>query len=386
MSLAKGAGARRALLVISRDHISHLEEALAIAESASYEVVDIVRRPKPGRRLSDEAVKNISARAQELGVDAIIYYGNLEPSSMYKLERASKVKVLDRVLIILEIFALHAGSKEAKLQIEMARLKHELPLVREYIRRAKLGEQVDFLGPGRYAFESYEKYMISRIARIRRELDELRRRVRTQELARRDSGFILASIVGYASAGKTSIFNAITGERQPTGPEYFTTLFAKHKLVDYRGAKIMLIDTVGFVRDVPAEIIESFYSTLQEAALADVLIFVIDSSEDSDTIKEKLQAGISVLSKLNAINKPIILALNKVDLVPEVELGAKESTVSKLAALAGLRAQVVRVSALKGLNLDLLLEKVASSVGRPGEPTEAVRQGVRAKAGTQAGA
>lgn len=386
MNDVEASNKRKAVLVISREYLDHLEEALAIAESANYEVVDIIKRSRPGRRLSDEAARRISERAHRANAEVIIYYGNLEPSSLYKLEKESKLKVLDRVLIILEIFALHAGSKESKLQIEMARLKHELPLIREYIRRAKVGEQVDFLGPGRYAFEAYEKHVITRIARIRRELDELRRRVKTQEQARKDSGVVLASIVGYASAGKTSIFNAITGERQPTGPEYFTTLFAKHKMVNFNNTKIMLIDTVGFVRDVPAEIIESFYSTLQEASLADVLIFVVDSSEDVSAIREKVAAGVSLLSKLNAINKPIILAMNKIDLVARDDLNKKESLVRELLSHMGIKADLVEVSAVKKLNLEALLEKVSESARGAGGPSETLRQGVRAEARPQADA
>ncbi|MGC9209739.1 MAG: GTPase HflX [Acidilobus sp.] len=377
-------GLRRALLVIAKEYEAHEQEALAIAESAGYEVVKVLKRSKKGRRLSDYMVRRIAEEAGRLNADVIIYYGNLEPSSIYRLEKESRKRVLDRVMVILEIFALHAGSREAKLQIEMAKLKHELPLVREYVRRAKLGEQVDFLGPGRYAFEAYERHITSRIARIRRELEELRRNVALQEAARKEMGMVLVGIVGYASAGKTSLFNALTGESQRVGPEYFTTLHPKHKSVDYDGLKVTFVDTVGFVMDVPPEIIESFYSTLQEAALSDLLIFVVDSSEPLDTVRSKVLSGVQLLGKLNALGKPMIFALNKIDLVSSDVVSKVEGLVRSLASGASDSISVVPVSAKYRINLDALSSEVLRLV-RLRVLGEALREGLRAQAGTQAG-
>lgn len=364
--------------------MSHEREALAIAESAGYEVVKVVRRSKEGRRLSDYMARKISEEAERSGASVIIYYGNLEPSSIYRLEKESRRRVLDRVMIILEIFALHAGSKEAKLQIEMARLRHELPLVREYITRAKMGEQVDFLGPGRYAFEAYERHITSRIARIRRELEELRRQVAVRDLVRKESGMALVGIVGYASAGKTSLFNVLTGESQKVGPEYFTTLHPKHKAVTYDGVKVMWVDTVGFVMDVPPEIVESFYSTLQEAALSDVLVFVVDASEPLDVVRNKVLSGVELLGKLNALSKPVVFALNKIDLVPQDAVEKIASVIKSVSPFFSESSSIVPVSAKYGTNVDRLVSEVLGVVRSRvlGQP---IREGVRVKAGAQAG-
>ncbi len=375
---------RRALLVIAKEYLEHESEALAIAESAGYEVVKVIRRSKEGRRLSEFMARRLAREAESSGADVIIYYGNLEPSSIYRLEKESRRRVLDRVMVILEIFALHAGSREAKLQIEMARLRHELPLVREYIRRAKMGEQVDFLGPGRYAFEAYERHITSRIARIRRELDELRRSVALQDAIRKESGMALVGIVGYASAGKTSLFNALTGESQKVGPEYFTTLHTKHKAVNYDGLKVMWVDTVGFVMDVPPEIIESFYSTLQEAALSDALVFVVDSSEPPDFVRAKLLSGIELLGKLNALGKPVVFALNKIDLVHPEAVEMVSGLVRSLAPLMSDSSPIVPVSAKYGTNLEELVSEVLRVV-RPRVAGQALREGLRPQAGAQAG-
>ncbi|MGC9071367.1 MAG: GTPase HflX [Acidilobus sp.] len=375
---------RRALLVIAKEYDSHEQEVLAIAESAGYSIINVIRRAREGRRLSELMAKRIAEEANRSQADVIIYYGNLEPSSIYRLEKESRRRVLDRVMVILEIFALHAGSKEAKLQIEMARLRHELPLVREYIRRAKLGEQVDFLGPGRYAFEAYERYVTSRIARIRRELEGLRRSIALQEVARKEMGMVLVGIVGYASAGKTSLFNSLTGESQRVGPEYFTTLHTKHKAMEYDGVKVTFVDTVGFVMDVPPEIVESFYSTLQEAALSDILVFVVDSSEPLDIIRAKVLSGIELLGKLNALGKPVIFALNKIDLVGPEVIKSVEDLIGSLASIMSDLSSVVPVSAKYRVNLDLLVSEVSRFV-RLRVAGEALRKGVRAQARAQAG-
>ncbi len=344
----------------------------------------MVRRSKEGRRLSEYMAERISREAEKAGADVIIYYGTLEPSSIYRLERGSRRRVLDRVMVILEIFALHAGSKEAKLQIEMARLRHELPLVREYVTRAKMGEQVDFLGPGRYAFEAYERHITSRIARIRRELEELRRDVAVRDSVRKESGMALVGIVGYASAGKTSLFNVLTGESQRVGPEYFTTLHPKHKAVSYDGVKVMWVDTVGFVMDVPPEIVESFYSTLQEATLSDVLVFVVDASEPLDVVRDKVLSGVELLGKLNALGKPVVFALNKVDLVPQDTVEEVASVARSMASLFPDSSSIIPVSAKYGMNVDKLVSEVLGVV-RSRVLGQALREGVRAKAGAQAG-
>ena len=375
----RSGGGRRALLVLASEFRGHLKEALAIAQSANYDVAKVMIRSKPGRRLSDYACKKIAEEAAKVGAETIIYYGYLEPSSIYKLEKESRLRVIDRVMVILEIFALHAGSREAKLQIEMAELLHMLPILREYVRRAKMGEQVDFLGPGQYAYESYVKHVTSRIAKIRRELEELRKRVVVQNVARKERGFAIVAIAGYASAGKTSLFNALTNESKPVGPEYFTTLSAKHKAVEIGGQKIMFVDTVGFVRDVPPEIVESFYSTLQEIASADAVIFVIDSSEAVDEVREKVKAGLETLGKLNALGKPIVFALNKVDIVDGDHLSAVASVVKEVAGPALREVRYVPISALKRINLDLLLQEVLGVARESRLASVAVQEGLRAE-------
>ena len=171
--------------------------------------------------------------------------------------------------------------------------------------------------------------------------------------------------MGYASAGKTSLFNALTGENRPVGPEYFTTLQPKHKGVTVDGARLVFADTVGFIRNVPPEIIEAFHATLSEIRYSDAILFVIDVSEPLRDMLGKLEAGVDTLARIGALGIPMVIAANKVD-------AAGEGLAERLAALRdeALRLPgqppVVPVSARTGEGLDLLVDAVLARVKREG--------------------
>ncbi len=361
----------RAILVIPRRILDQLEEALSLSETAGYRVERIVKT-RLSRRVGKGFIEDLARTVKEAGTETVIFYGDLQPSSRFLLMKRTKARIIDRVTLILEIFAKHAGSREAKLQIEMARIRHEIPLVRELIRRSKMGEYPGFLGPGGYAIDSYYRHLTKRLAKLRRELETLRR-LRGERLRNRSrSGLRHVSIIGYASAGKTSIFNKITGESKPVGPEYFTTLHPKHKAISVDGVRLVLVDTVGFIRDVPPEVVEAFYSTLEEITLSDLAIFVVDVSEPDNYIREKLSAGFETLAKIGAGRVPLIIAANKIDLLgPRVDekLGVVKEAVSGVNA----RIQaIIPVSARSGAGLDLILAE-AARVARDGATPRAGR-------------
>ena len=318
----KSATMKYAILLIPRNTpYWEIKEAHALAETAGYSIVDTLRY----RRLSRSKILS-DAKLEELVQlvnkyieysPTIILFDDMKPREYFKIVKKTRREVIDRTLLLLEIFALHAGSKEAKLQIELAKLHHQLPLVREAIRLAKLRELPGFLGPGTYAIDAYYKHIVSRISRIKNQLENLRRRRAIERSKRSSKGIPHVSIVGYASAGKTSLFNKLTGFSKPVGEEYFTTISPKVGSTVSDGLKIAFIDTVGFITRVPPEIIEAFHSTLEEVAYSDIIIYVVDLSEPEDVMLEKLGEGISTLRRIGVVGKPLIVAANKIDLVGE---------------------------------------------------------------------
>jgi GTP-binding protein HflX len=353
----------RAYLIIPRGLEDHLEEAKVLARVAGYEVVRVWRSRytwRLGRGLIEEVARSSSVDRPS----TIIFYGDLKPSTAFQLARESRVRVIDRVTLILEIFVKHAGSREALLQIEMARIKHELPMVREWIRRSKLGELPGFLGPGGYAIDSYYRQLTSRLSRIRVELEELRRTRRARLESRRRYGMAHVAIVGYASAGKTSLFNALTGENKAVGEEYFTTLQPKHTAITVNGARVVFIDTVGFIRDVPPEIVEAFYAVLEEIRRSDAIIFVVDVSEDERVLKEKVEAGFKILSRIEALGIPVVVAANKIDAVDGANLESRLRLVETLTSRFIGQPRIVPISATRRVGLEELLAAVVEVIGR----------------------
>jgi len=368
MGLAGAAAAEsRALLLLPRGLESwEVREAYALVNSAGYSVVDTVwyRRLSRSRLLSRAKLEEVARKAESLRGDEnarIIVFDDLRPREYFRIVREARVETIDRTLLILEIFALHAGSKEAKYQIELARLKHRLPLIREAVRLAKMRELPGFLGPGGYAVDKYYKYMVSRIARIRRELERLRERRSAERAKRRSAGLPHVAIVGYASAGKTTLFNALTGAGKPVGSEYFTTISPKVKASVIAGRRIAFVDTVGFISRIPPEIIEAFHSTLEEAVRADLLLYVLDLSEPEHVVAEKLSEGLETLRRIGVVGVPMILVANKVDLVEESERArllslAEAMTESVYPSLVG----AVAVSAARGWGVEGLRCRIAT--------------------------
>ncbi len=372
----------RAFLVIPRSKKGQLEEALKLAETAGYRVVRIWKS-RYERRLGRGLIEEISLKAEEENPDAIIVYGEPQPSTLFALMKATRRRVIDRVELILEIFVRHAGSREAKLQIEMARIKHEIPLIREMIRRSKMGELPGFLGPGGYAVDAYYRHLTSRLAKLRRELEGLRHLRSIRRSKRYREGMIHVSIVGYASAGKTTLFNRLTGLSKRVGPEYFTTLQPKHYRVRLRGMDVVFIDTVGFIRDVPPTIIEAFHSTLEEISDSNAIIFVVDASKPQGEIVEELASGFEIMEQVGAVGIPTIVAANKIDLLDNESLRDKLALLEGLASPRSEVACVLPISAYRGVNIDRLSDCVIEVAGHGGA-LEALREGLRATAGPQA--
>ncbi|MFN3268632.1 MAG: GTPase HflX [Zestosphaera sp.] len=351
----------RKSILVARE--SDLSEAISLADTIRLDVIKkLVLRDnyRPDRnyflnlRLLNE-VKNLlnTLNTNKAIIDSIYIYEVLHPRQVVNLIKELKLEVRDKILMVLEIFADHAGSKEAKLQIEMAEITYQLPIVKEWIRKAKLGELPGFMGPGEYATETYYNHMKRRLVRIRKNLSELRSRRRKERELRVSKGFPHVAISGYANAGKTTLFNSLTKLSKPTGPEMFTTISPKAALALIDCSEVVFVDTVGFIRDLPPEVIEAFYATLEEISLSDLAVLVLDSSEPPRVIESKLKTSLDILSKIGYFGKPLVVTLNKTDLSNDLE--NIESLVKHYMTSNYLWSwRLVKVSALRGDGLSEL--------------------------------
>ena len=351
---------RRAFMIVPRLLERQVDEALALSETAGYEIVRIWRNRYP-RIVKKGLLEALKEAAGQGLAKTLIYYGELQPYSKFTIMKETGLNVVDRVMLILEIFALHASSREALLQIEAARIRHEIPLARELVRRSKMGEYPGFLGPGMYAADQYLRHLKRRLARIRVELDKIRESRERRLASRSRSGLLHASIVGYASAGKTSLFNALTGESKPVGPEYFTTLQPKHSRLSWPGGDgIVLADTVGFIRDVPPEIVEAFHATLAEVKYSDAIIFVVDASEPEKDMIDKTRAGVETLARIGALSVPMIIAANKIDALDDSLLESRLEALESEASSLPRAPPVIPISARTGKGLGILVAELRS--------------------------
>jgi len=357
------------ILHLGKPNDNILKETISLAETAGYYVLKVFTqaRSRPdsryylGRGKIGEVKKYINELDEDIRKNVkIIVNGRTKPNQLYNIMRELNVEAIDRVLLILEIFNLHAGSKEAKLQIELATLSYQLPLLKEWVRLSKLGELPGFLSSGGYKIDSYYYMVRRRISKIKKELEWVRERRKILRDRRRIIGLPLIVITGYTSAGKTTLFNTLTGSCKPIGSEPFTTLSPKAKGVEINGLKTIISDTVGFIDKVPIEIIEAFYSTLEEIVDADLILLIVDISEGEGEILRKIKGSIKVLEDIGGLDVPLIVIANKIDLIKdEDEIKHKVSKLSEyLKSTIKRTIPIVSISACKGCNLEALKDEI----------------------------
>ena len=315
---------RKAAILVYVDTVIHprkLEEFKLLADAAGYEpriVITQEREPDSRFYVGVGKLQEIKEIIRRENVNVLITYHELKPRQHFNLEKELGITVMDRVELILEIFDKRAGTKEAKLQIELARLKHRLPLIREYIRLAKIGEQIGYHGAGEYAVEAYYRYVRNRIATITRELKEIRSKKKMLITKRKEeSGLPEIVLTGYTMAGKTTLFNKLTKHFKYRDGRPFATLSTYSRVIDLDGLKAVLTDTIGFIDDLPPLLIEAFYATIEEIAHADLILLILDVSEDIREFRRKLETSLKVLRDLSIPYSKVLPVLNKIDLVKE---------------------------------------------------------------------
>jgi GTP-binding protein HflX len=336
-----------------------LDELKSLAESAGYTVVgkvEQVRAPDPRYQVGYGKLREIAELVKTTGAQKIIFDNMLKPVQAYNIAKETGVEAIDRFQLILEIFARRASTTEAKLQIQLAKLKYELTRAKEKVRLAKMGEQPGFMGLGAYEVDVYYETIKRQIQTITEKLRKIRKKRMLHRERRVELGFPSISLAGYTNAGKSSLFRALTEEEVPVDNALFTTLSTTTRLVKFSRKKFLLTDTVGFIDRLPITLIEAFRSTLEETIYSDLILLVVDVSEPAATVRKKLSVCLETINRIGASGIPIITALNKIDLI------SKEELQEKMDMLRGEAPRPVPISALYGTNLDQLKEEITKTL------------------------
>lgn len=285
-------------------------------------------------------------------VEKAIFDNELRPIQAYNLAKKTGVEVIDRFQLILEIFSRRASTSEAKLQIQLAKLRYQLPRAREMVRLARMGEQPGFKGLGKYEVDRYYENTKRRIHTIQDKLKEIRKKRRLHRARRLELGFSLISLAGYTNAGKSSLFNALAEGAASVDSGLFTTLSTTTRAVRLSEKKVLLTDTVGFIDRLPLILIDAFHSTLEETIFSDLLLLVVDVGESRKEIERKLSCCLDTIQTIGATGIPIVTVLNKIDLL------SKDETQLIAEALNGIAPNPVPVSALNKTNMVLLKKEI----------------------------
>ena len=351
------------------DAENSLAELAALAETAGSQVLEglIQRRNRPdaatfiGRGKVDELRDVVVAS----GADTVICDGELSPSQLRNLEQRTKVKVIDRTALILDIFAQHAKSKEGKAQVELAQLQYLLPRLRGWGealsrqaggsgRGGGAGGGVGLRGPGETKLETDRRRINTRIARLRREIKAMRTVRQTKRSRRARTGVPAVAIAGYTNAGKSSLLNRLTSAGVLVENALFATLDPTTRRAAAEDGRVYtLSDTVGFVRHLPHHIVEAFRSTLEEVAYADLVVHVVDGAHADP--EGQVAAVREVLGEVGADRIPELLVINKIDV-------ANEETLLRLKRTW---PDAVFVSARSGLGIDELRTAIAHRLPQP---------------------
>jgi len=326
-----------------------MQELAGLAKAAGAEVAQMIFqvRPRINPRyfVGEGKAAEIAGARGQLEADLVIFDHNLSPTQQRNLEDRIRVKVIDRTQIILDIFAQRARTNEGKLQVELAQLDYLLPRLRG--RGPGLTQQgagIGTRGPGEKKLEEDRRRIRDRITKIKRDIASLEKRRSSQRESRRKSPVPTVSLVGYTSAGKSTLFNHLTEERRYTSANLFATLDPLLRRVSYSdGVSFFLSDTVGFIKKLPVELVTSFRATLEDVREADCICQVIDVT--SPYSQSHLEAVESILKDIGAGEVPVLKVLNKIDLLPEAEreliLRRNEDAGSRTIALSAKTGQGV---------------------------------------------
>ena len=346
-----------------------LEELAQLARTAGIEVVGStiqrLDRPRPATLIGKGKVQELKALRGDLKPDLIIFDEELSPRQQRNLEEELDLKIVDRTALILDIFAKHARTHEGRLQVELAQYEYRLPrltrlwthLARQVGGAAARGGPggVGVRGPGETQLETDRREIGRRITHLREQLEEVRTHRRLYRRRRRRAAIPVVAIVGYTNAGKSTLLNALAGSDILVEDKLFATLDPTTRRVPLPNGRVALFtDTVGFIQKLPTQLVAAFQATLEEITEADLLLHIVDITHPH--VREQSLAVEETLRQIGADDRPLVTALNKIDLLPSSENSPF------LAEIAHRYPNCVPISALEGTGLDLLLRRVEEAL------------------------
>jgi len=339
------------ILITYYDYDS-ISEAEGLCEAAGCKILHLIKQeflnnPKFG--LSEGKIDDLKNLVTKMHPDVIVFDEILKPSQNYNLAAELKIQVLDRESLILEIFESRATSTESKMQVKLAQLRYEMSRAKEKVRLSKMGEQPGFMGIGKFEVDVYYNDIKHRMVSIKSKLQKASKQRELHRRSRKRIGFKTISLAGYTSAGKTTLFNIITGEKKEEDTKLFTTLTTTVRKFKLDRDWALISDTVGFISKLPAYLIEAFKSTLEELVFTDIVIIVIDTTDKNKELKKKFSNCYKTLMELGVKRQNILFAFNKTESINDTDVLKKVQELDLIE-----NKNWVSISAHTGKNIDKL--------------------------------
>ena len=324
---------RKAVILVTYPDAFAEEEAKSLVDSSDRSIIEMFSQKYLNHSqygIGSGKAEEIKEFVRESKAEQIVVDEHLTSRQIYNLEKLTGVQVIDRERLILDIFYARATTTEAKLQIEMAEIQYEMPRVRENAKLASRGERAGKGGMGEYVVDVKFRDLKRRLSFIKEKLNDAHRKRELYHQQRIKTGMPVVSLVGYTSSGKTTLFNSLTGEDKQISNKLFTTLSTTTRLLKIHDRETLLTDTVGFISRLPTYMVDAFKSTLEESLVADLILLLIDASEDLEDIRIKHAACRQVLGELNVDKSKVLMVFTKCD------QANSEETINKICEDLGL--------------------------------------------------